>query len=304
MIICLGEALVDLVPPLGTSPADASQLAVQPGGAPLNVCVALNRLGVEAAFVGTLSEDAFGRRLARLLDAESIRRFPAGAVAAPTRLAVIDHTSAAAPFRFYGDSPADAQLSREDVEVAFEQLKPSGLYVSSLQLTPSGASEAQRHALDLAEINGIPVYCDPNPRRPAWDTLDGMRAAVCELLERSTLSKLSLDDAVLLGWPDDPGILIEWCAERFRCVLFVTGGSRGCWSTIDGRLRHALPPAINVVDPTGAGDASFAALVSRFYSNGALTARDLAFAASVGANVTSQPGAQGGLPTVGEAPFY
>jgi fructokinase len=304
MIICLGEALVDLVPTSGASPSDAPHLIVQPGGAPLNVCIALNRLGSEAAFLGTLSSDSFGDRLRELFDVQGISRTPCESVAESTRLAVIDHTNPATPFRFYGDNPADAQLSRGQVEAAFENLKPSGLYVSSLQMTAGGAREAQQYALEFALAAGIPIYCDPNPRPAAWPDLRTLIEATTYLLECASMAKLSLDDAAVLGWPVVPEDLIEWCEARFGCTLFVTGGKAGCWSRVDGRISHAAPPRVEVVDPTGAGDAAFAALVSRFHANRRLTPDDLAFAAAVGAISTQRPGAANGLPTLDEVRIF
>lgn len=301
MIICLGEALIDLVPPPGESPATAAHLDVQPGGAPLNVCIALNRLGSKAAFLGTLSEDAFGRRLRTLLNSEGIVRAPLGSVADSTRLAVIDPSSPNAPFRFYGDRPADAQLTTEQVQDAFETLEPSGVYVGSLQMTASGARDTQIFTLDLARRSGIPIYADPNPRPAAWPSLEVMRDATAYLLERATLAKLSLDDAAALGWPGTPEELHHWSTSQFDCALFVTGGSLGCWTMVDGKVHHAVRPKVEVVDPTGAGDASFAALISRFHPRQRLEPDDLAFAATVGAIATQRPGAVNSLPTQEEA---
>ncbi|MEZ4569114.1 MAG: hypothetical protein R2849_02045 [Thermomicrobiales bacterium] len=41
VVVCLGEALIDLVPPFGESARTTATLAVQPGSAPLNVSVGL-----------------------------------------------------------------------------------------------------------------------------------------------------------------------------------------------------------------------------------------------------------------------
>src|SRR5438046_2011666 len=60
MIVVGGEALVDLVDERGTS-------RVVAGGGPFNTAMALGRLGVDVAFLGTLSRDSYGEMLARRL---------------------------------------------------------------------------------------------------------------------------------------------------------------------------------------------------------------------------------------------
>ena len=61
MIVCAGEALVDLLPVADCEGGAAFRAAI--GGSPFNVAVALGRLGVPSAFLGALSNDAFGGRI-------------------------------------------------------------------------------------------------------------------------------------------------------------------------------------------------------------------------------------------------
>ncbi len=296
----MGEALIDLVPPGSASPLTSTHLQIQPGGAPLNVAICLNRLGTRSAFLGTLSTDAFGERLCRLINSESISRFPERRVAEPTRLAVIDHTNREAPFQFYGDDPADAQLTESDVGRAFETLPATGLYAGSLQLTHPTSRATLEIAIQLARHKGVPVYSDPNPRPAAWPSRNVMVTATEYLLDRSRLAKISLDDAAALGWPTEPSELLAWAGRRFETRLFVTAGADGCFALIDGAVESVIPPGVTPVDPTGAGDASFAALVSRFHLRQTLNRADLEFASTVGAIATQRQGAVNGLPTVEE----
>jgi len=297
VIVCLGEALIDLVPPAGQSPGSAPHLAVEPGGAPLNICVGLNRLGRESVFLGCLSSDSFGQRLAALLEHEGILRLPGGHVPEPTRLAVVDHTSADAPFRFYGDAPADSALSRSDVDLALKLPGISGLYVSSLLLTAESGRDVQTYAIEQAIERNLPVYSDPNPRPPAWSWAEDMIRATVYLLERSTLAKLSIEDARALDWPEDPATLFEWWESRFAGDLFLTGGAAGCWMSIAGDIVHIRPPEVAMVDPTGAGDASFAALIARLHGAERTSESDLRFAATAGTLATLKHGAIAALPT-------
>src|SRR5213594_2689355 len=66
VIVVCGEALIDEI----HSP-DGS-VREEPGGGPLNTARALARLGAPTAFVGHLSDDEFGRRLAGILEADGV----------------------------------------------------------------------------------------------------------------------------------------------------------------------------------------------------------------------------------------
>jgi fructokinase len=296
-IVCLGEALIDLVPPSGESPRTTAALSIQPGGAPLNISIGLARLGASSLLLGCLSNDAFGRRIAAILAAEGVPHQPGRAVPNPTRLAVVDHLNGTSPFRFYGDSTADTVLSLQDVEATFENQVIDGLYVGSLLLTNQEARAVQYSALSLATSRHIPIYCDPNPRPSAWPSQAAMVEATEILLSHSTIAKLSLDDAIALGWPSTPEGLLEWCGQRFQAQMFITGGHHGSWTIHDQEVVHAKAMLVDALDPTGAGDASFAALIYQHQRSRVIGALELRFAAAAGALATQKPGAISGLPT-------
>lgn len=295
-VACLGEALIDLVPPSGESPQSASYLSIQPGGAPLNIAVGLTKLGTAALFVGCLSNDAFGMRLASVLDDHDIPRIPGSFVHNSTRLAVVDHLNQSSPFRFYGDSTADSALRNVDIDDAFGEQGVEALYVGSLMMTNPHGRAVQEHAVALARSLQIPIFSDPNPRPSAWPSRFDMKQTTEYLLSHSTVAKLSLDDARALRWPENPNDLLAWAATRFDAQLFVTGGAQGCWTLSGGEFIHVDAPSVEVLDPTGAGDASFAALISQYLKSGQASHAELRYAAAAGALATRTRGAIAGLP--------
>ena len=74
-VICLGEALVDRLGPLGEDPAKSQidRCENKLGGAPANVACALARLGTPTAFIGRLGHDEFGEAFERLLAKRGVR---------------------------------------------------------------------------------------------------------------------------------------------------------------------------------------------------------------------------------------
>jgi hypothetical protein len=59
-VICLGEALIDRLGPLGGDPACDQPVDDRLGGAPANVACGLARLGTAVSFVGRVGVDAIG----------------------------------------------------------------------------------------------------------------------------------------------------------------------------------------------------------------------------------------------------
>lgn len=290
-IICLGEALIDLTPPPEATLLNATSLNAMPGGAPLNVAVHLKRLGHRPLFAGTLSSDGFGERLRALMEQEGIPGMPEEPVDAPTRLAVIDGRDGRPPFRFYGDRPADTCLSTDHLDEAFSR-GAEAIYAGSLMMIDENARETQRTALQRARAAGMLVACDPNPRPSAWPTQYTMVAVVEELLGYASLAKLSLDDARILDWPDQPDQLLERVCTIGAPTLVITDGPRGCWvSRPDGGLDHYAVPEVEVVDATGSGDAFFAAVIAGMLEHGTITGDAVLRACALGATVAGRHGA-------------
>ena len=69
-VVC-GEALIDLMPEGGGTPAESPWVA-RSGGGPLNSAAALARLGKDTHFLGRLSSDAFGVQLRSHLEAAGV----------------------------------------------------------------------------------------------------------------------------------------------------------------------------------------------------------------------------------------
>ena len=297
VVVCLGEALIDLVCPSDATLRTSATLDIRPGGAPLNVAVGLFRLGVPVRFNGCLSNDQFGQRLSDVIASAGIERQPAGFVDSPTRLAVIDQSDDSAPFRFYGDDPADTNLGIDDVVSSLKAPDVTGIYLSSLMMSTDAGNELQDAALDIATVQGLAIYVDPNPRPPAWRSTAEMEDATSRLLTRCSFGKLSLDDARILGWPETPDELLQFCQSTFDAEIVVTGGQRGIWSSIDGKTAFIAPFDVDSVDPTGAGDASFAGLISAIRTSSRITREALTVAAAAGALATTKSGAMSGLPT-------
>lgn len=316
VVLSLGETLIDLIVDDGAPSLEAASAFVgRPGGAPANVAVALARLGVPAAFGGVVGDDPFGRRLRAGLAAEGVdvgRLRATGEAATTLAFAWKD---ARGDGHFWLLRAADVRLSPADVDAAGID-GVAALVIGSVALAGEPSRSGISRAAELAVAAGVPVCFDVNLRPTLWPDMAEARAACAPILERVTLLKLSLDDARhLFDARDDPVAVVEGLrvagsgtgVDRSAAggpMIVLTDGERGCWyaSPGTGPVRHVPAFPVAAEEPTGAGDAFTAALVSRLLTRGwsALDEADVRYAAAAGALATTRPGAWEGLPTAAE----
>ena len=244
MIVVAGEALVDLV-----ISADGS-VSAELGGGPFNVARTIGRLGRDVAFLGALSTDRFGTRLAEQLRSDSVRSDLIVFTELPTTLAAAELDGAgAATYRFYVEAtsaPAvDAVPSAgDDVEA---------LHIGTLGLVLEPLAGMVEEYL-VAQPASTLVMVDPNCRPAVITDRTAYTARIHRVLERAHVVKISTDDAAFLAPDATPVELATQMVERgVRAVLVTAGGDETVVVTCEGRRSVAIPRVV-VADTIGAGD--------------------------------------------------
>ncbi|MET8907435.1 carbohydrate kinase [Micromonospora sp. NPDC004551] len=296
--VVLGEALVDLL----DAEHDGEPVYRQAiGGGPLNVAVAVARLGGEVQFVGSLGDDALATRIRAFLGAAGVGLEGAVTVPAPTALAVATFAGAEPDFRFYGEPRSYALLTADDLNVALIE-GAQVLYCGSIVLLAPPVLAAARRAWAMA--GALRVF-DPNVR-PSLLTgpgaLDDLRAVVAEFAASAHLVKLSAADARLL-YPKEP---VEGVAAYLRelgaATVVVTLGADGALVAAADDVVRVPAPKVDAVDATGAGDSVMGALIADLLHAGEPVDptgwRDrVAFALRVAGLVCESPGGASAMPT-------
>jgi fructokinase len=244
LAVVAGEALIDLVP------AADGTLSAHPGGGPFNTARTLGRLERRVAYLGRLSTDRFGMRLAELLAADGV--LPDGIVATdePTTLALAEVDEAgAATYRFYDRGTSAPGLTEAD---ALAALPPSAAYlhVGTLGLV----LEPMAFALEavVARLAGDAlVMVDPNCR-PAL-ALDRERLA--RVLAGADVVKVSDDDVAWLAPGVDPAAAARGLLAQGPSLVLLTRGPGGALAITADRESAVPAPPVEVVDTIGAGDA-------------------------------------------------
>ncbi|MGH2562194.1 MAG: carbohydrate kinase family protein [Thermomicrobiales bacterium] len=298
-VLSIGELLIDMIASDGASALeDATAFVARPGGAPANVAVALARLGVLSAFCGVVGADPFGTRLRSVLASEGVD---------VTRLHTSKDTDTTLAFAWKdvrGDGHfrllrmADRLLDEHDVERAGIEAC-AAVVVGSVALSADPSRQAVIRAVEIAADHGVPVCVDLNLRPSLWPSAGIAREVCVPLLSRAKLLKLSLDDArFLLETGDDHELAFKAALELGAPFTVLTDGSRGAWFG-DGEGRHVPAIHVDAFEPTGAGDAFNAALVSRLLRNdwSSFGREDVVYASVAGALACARPGAMEGLPT-------
>ena len=307
-VVCLGEALVDLLPDRRGRLDEQDRFEVCSGGAPANVATGLARLGLRVAFRGVLGDDAFGRLLVRKLSAEGVEcRFRA-TPAAPTGLwfVALDERGERSFFSPNGRISADKLLEPADVDPALLS-RAAWLHCgTSAHATPRGG-EALRQAVRAAREAGARVSFDPNVRAHLWHDLSDLRRLCDDVLPGCDLVKLSEDECEACTGEREPGRAAARLADLGVGLAVVTLGPGGALARRGAATFRAPAERVEVVDTTGAGDGFVAGLLARLARLGPLESvpaaeveRALAFANRVAARVCTRAGAVAGLPRAGD----
>lgn len=293
MILCTGEALIDLVPEPGGS------LRPLAGGAVYNTAVALGRLGADAGFLWPISRDGFADLLLAPLARAGVDTAACPRTDRPTTLAVVSLAGGEARYSFYDEGSAGRMFAEADLPPLPAGLR--ALFIGGISLVPEPCGTTVETMAARAARRGIPVMIDPNVR-PFFIADDAAyRARLDRLFGLAAIVKLSADDCAWL-WPgaDRDAIARELMSRGARLVL-LTSGAQGAIA-LTPRHRAQVPALpVTVADTIGAGDTFNAGILDALSRAGALERLDaldaptltaaLSHAARAAAITVSRPGA-------------
>ena len=296
--VVLGEALVDLL----EADLDGELIYRQAiGGAPLNVSVGTTRLGGDVRYVGSLSNDILGDRLAAFLRTAGVDLGGVKRVPVPTTLAVTTFEGAEPSFTFYGEPPSYALLEPADLDLA--AVRGAGvLYAGSIALLREPFRSAARAA--WREPGPLRVF-DPNVRPtllPDGAAVQSLRVLVEEFFATADLVKLSAADAVVLYDGAEPQAAAEHIRRLGAKAVVVTCGAKGAYVAAADGAEMLPAPSVAAIDATGAGDSVMGALVRRLLADGFPAGlsgwqRHVRFALAVAGLVCERQGGATAMPT-------
>lgn len=298
MIVCCGEALIDMLP--RTSTVGEATFAPYVGGAVFNTAIALGRLDIPVGFFTGISTDYFGQMLRETLEASKVRLDLVKFSDLPTTLAFVRLVDGHATYMFYDENTAGRMLTEADLPAISADVE--AMHFSCISLIPEPCGSTYE-ALMRREAPKRVMMFDPNIRKNFIKDKPRHLARMKRMLALADIVKLSDED---LDWFEEPGTVPEIAARWLALgpkLMVVTRGSKGAIAFSRSHTVEAAPEPVTVADTVGAGDTINAGLLASFRDQGLLSKQALAalsaeqmrtalaFAVKAAAITVSRPGA-------------
>lgn len=260
MILCCGEALIDMLPRTTTEGEGA--FAPYPGGAVFNTAIALGRLGAPAGYFGGLSTDLFGQILDGSLRDSRVNAALCPRSGRPTTLAFVTLTDGQAQYAFYDEETAGRMMGTEDLPALGPDCE--ALFFGGISLVGEPAADSYA-TLCAREATRRVIMIDPNIRPGFITDADRYRARLNGMLASADIVKVSDEDLDWIGGGVD-GLL----ARGVKLVVMTKGAEGVEAYTAKGR-RDVPAEKAEVVDTVGAGDTFNAGLLAGLHRDGLLS---------------------------------
>jgi fructokinase len=312
-VVCMGELLAEFVSTRGNaSLVDSPGFIKAPGGAPANVAVAVQRLGMDARFVGKVGDDPFGRYLRKSLDETGVDTefLLVDPEARTTAVFVAVWDDGRKDLCFYRNPGADMMLRAEEMTDAM-LAGARCFHYGSITFIQEPAAAAQHRILAMAREAGMMISYDPNYRPSLWPSEEYAREVIQDSFRYCHLAKVSEEEWEVATGHADVDAGIRAVLDKGVELLVISRGEDGALAT-NGDYRIELPAMpVDVVETTGAGDGFLAAIITELLPQrerlGSLAAVDegtvrsaLQYAVAVGALTCTRAGAIPALPRTSE----
>lgn len=266
MIVCCGEALIDMLPRKSVEGA----AVYQPfnGGSIFNTAIALGRLGIKTGFFTGLSTDFFGDSLKSGLmeshvDLKYIKFWDK-----PSTLAFVKLDNGQARYSFFDDNSAGRMLMKKDLPKLTKDVDVLHFGSFSMIHDPGAAT---LEALMKRESKRRVICYDPNIRPTLVRNRKDYLARIGRLIAMCDILKVSEEDVKwITGKGDFAGTARKWLKAGAKVVIFTKGGNGVEAFTRTFSLQ--IPSvAVKVADTVGAGDTFTAGFLTALSRSGKLS---------------------------------
>ena len=279
MIICCGEALIDMVPVL----SESGQTSFTPlvGGAIFNTAIGLGRLGTQVGMLSGVSNDLFGQQLQQALVDSKVDTSYLIRSNSPTTLAFVTLNEGHASYTFYDENSAGRSVECADLpnlsNLKGNSNSSNSLYFGGISLINEPAADAycalaQKYSADMV------IVLDPNIRANFISNEQSYRQRLQNIIDVADIIKVSDED---LDWlvesTHNESKQVALLRGTGKAIVVVTKGADGATAYLStGESVHQDVPQVSVIDTVGAGDTFNAGMLAKLANLGLMSKTALA----------------------------
>lgn len=252
-LLTVGELLVDMISnEYDDGSFECDGYTKFSGGAPSNIAMNVNRLGIRSEIVSAVGNDGFGTYLLRRLRQEGMDTQGIQRVDASTSLVVVTKSRTSPIPIFYRD--ADYQMT---FDASLEQRIANSkiVHFSCWPISRTPARHTLEKVIEEARSQGLLIGFDPNYHPMIWQRGEDGAQYVKSIISKVDVIKPSEDDAERLFGKDEPVKQLEKFLELGAKLVIMTLGKDGAIVSNGKETLSFDSLATEIVDTTGAGDA-------------------------------------------------
>lgn len=252
MILSVGEILVDMI---GKSSRDGGTLYERKaGGAPFNVCCAINKTGGKCDFFGTVGSDNMGKFLLDFAIKQGINnKYINVDNDHNTTLAFVElNEEGERSFCFYRKNTSDYHLLdlNEEIIKGYNIIHFGSLMLSSLE-----GINYLKNSVEKVKNTGVLLSFDINFRSDIFSSTEEAIEIYKEIIPLFDIIKISEEEIEIFGK--------EYINSLKNKIIFVSLGKDGSICKYKGESYYAETKKVKSIDTTGAGDAFFGAALRK-----------------------------------------
>jgi sugar/nucleoside kinase (ribokinase family) len=289
-IVVFGDVIDDIVVvpngPIRPDTDTPSSIRHSPGGSAANAASWLGSAGAEVDFVGLVGEGDVERH-SLALEAHGVTPHLSAHPTLPTGAIVVlvDGQSRS----MLTERGANVELGPDDVSDALLD-RAAFVHFSGYSVFASRDPDAFRRLIERSATRGVGVSVDPGS---AGFLVDFGPERFLEVIAGTSVFLPNLDEGRVLTGLHDPDEIAAALSERFGVVALTLGETGALVAIRGGERVHAKAHSVEIIDPTGAGDAFSAGFLASWVRD-----HDPAAAADAGAALSARAvSSTGGRPT-------
>ena len=302
-VACVGMFVADMfASPLPEPPAAGElrlvdEIFAATGGCAANTGVSLAKLGLRVGLIGKVGNDAFGDFViqdmaAKGLEVTGIRRSDTVGTSKTMIIPVIGEDR-----RFIHTVGANGDLSYEDIDLD-DIARASVLYVGGYLVLPKLEQESLVRLFAFGKAQGAKTMLDVIV--PAGSADHHVTTHLAQVLAYTDVFLPNDDEARLLTGMVDPVAQAKRFLDYGCPNVIITMGEKGALAATQNEMLRAPSFQMEVIDPSGAGDAFDAGYIFGLLHGWSLQ-RTLEFASAIGASACTKLGCTPGVFTLAEA---